>query len=54
MREVTQIGVAPSDKVRLHLKPESLKNAISVRLSDINIRSIGDVPDIEAPKDFEK
>ena len=54
MREVTQIGAAPTDKVRLHLQSESLKNAISVRLSDINIRSIGDVPDIEAPKDFEK
>ena len=54
MREVTQIGAAPSDRVRLHIKSESLKNAISVRLSDINIRSIGDVPDIEAPKDFVK
>ena len=54
MREVTQIGAAPSDKVRLHIQSESLKNAISVRLSDINIRSIGDVPDIEAPKDFVK
>ena len=54
MREVTQIGAAPSDKVRLHLKSESLKNAISVRLSDINIRSVGSIPDIEAPKDFMK
>jgi hypothetical protein len=52
MREVTQIGAAPADKLRLHLQSESLKNAISVRLSDINIRSIGAVPDIEAPKNF--
>lgn len=52
MREVTQIGAVPTDKVRLHLQPESLKNAISVRLSDINIRSVGSIPDIEAPKDF--
>ncbi|MBE6188610.1 MAG: hypothetical protein IJW88_07450 [Alistipes sp.] len=54
MREVTQIGAAPTDRVRIHLQSESLKNAISVRLSDINIRSIGAVPDIEAPKDFDK
>jgi hypothetical protein len=54
MREVTQIGAAPADKVRLHLQSESLKNAISVRLSDINIRSVGSIPDIEAPKDFMK
>ena len=54
MREVTQIGEAPSDKIRLHLQSESLKNAISVRLSDINIRSVGHIPDIEAPKDFMK
>jgi hypothetical protein len=51
MREVTELGSAPSDNVRLHLKPESLKNAISVRLSDINIRSVGDIPDIEMPKE---
>ncbi|MBQ9138496.1 MAG: hypothetical protein IJX65_07675 [Alistipes sp.] len=54
MREVTQIGEAPSDKIRLHLQSESLKNAISVRLSDINIRSVGTIPDIEAPKNLLK
>ena len=54
MREVTQIGEAPSDKIRLHLQSESLKNAISVRLSDIHIRSVGTIPDIEAHKDFMK
>ena len=54
MREVTQLGEAPSDKIRLHLQSESLKNAISVRLSDINIRSVSNIPDIEAPKDFMK
>lgn len=53
MREVTELGSAPNDKMRLHLKPESLKNAISVRLSDINIRSIGSIPDIEVPKQLQ-
>lgn len=48
MREVTQIGSSPDDKLRLHIQPTSLQNAISVRLSDIKIRSIGDIPDIEA------
>jgi hypothetical protein len=52
MREVTELGAAPSGNVRLHLKPESLKNAISVRLSDINIRSVGAIPDIEMPKEM--
>ena len=52
MREVTELGSIPSDKMRLHIKPESLKNAISVRLSDINIRSVGSIPDIEMPKDM--
>ena len=52
MREVTELGSAPSGNLRLHLKPESLKNAISVRLSDINIRSVGSIPDIEMPKDM--
>ena len=52
MREVTELGSIPSDKMRLHIKPESLKNAISVRLSDINIRSVGSIPDIEIPKDM--
>ena len=51
MREVTELGAAPSDKMRIHLKQESLKNAISVRLSDINIRSVGSIPDIEMPKE---
>jgi hypothetical protein len=51
MREVTELGSAPSDNMRQHIKPESLKNAISVRLSDINIRSVGDIPDIEMPKE---
>lgn len=51
MREITELGAAPSDNLRLHLKPESLKNAISVRLSDINIRSVGDIPDIEMTKE---
>ena len=53
MREVTELSSVPSDKMRLHLKPESLKNAISVRLSDINIRSIGSIPDIEVPKQLQ-
>lgn len=52
MREVTELGSIPSDRMRLHIKPESLKNAISVRLSDINIRSVGSIPDIEIPKDM--
>ena len=52
MREVTELSSVPSDKMRLHIKPESLKNAISVRLSDINIRSVGSIPDIEMPKDM--
>lgn len=47
MREVTQIGSSPDDKLRLHIQPTSLQNAISVRLSDIKIRSIGTIPDIE-------
>lgn len=51
MREVTELGTAPNDNLRLHLNQESLKNAISVRLSDINIRSVGDIPDIEMPKE---
>lgn len=51
MREVTELGAAPSDNIKVHLKPESLKNAISVRLSDINIRSVGVIPDIEMPKE---
>ncbi len=50
MREITQLGAEPSDKQRLHIKPESLVNAISVRLSDINIRSVGTIPDIEVEK----
>ena len=54
MREVTELGAEPSDKMRLHLKPESVKNAISVRLSDINIRSVGNIPDIEVPKGFQQ
>ena len=48
MREVTQVGSSPDDKIRLHIQPTSLKNAISVRLSDIKIRSVGVIPDIEA------
>ena len=51
MREVTELGTAPNDNLRLHLNQESLKNTISVRLSDINIRSVGDIPDIEMPKE---
>ena len=48
MREVTQVGSSPDDKIRLHIQPTSLQNAISVRLSDIKIRSVGVIPDIEA------
>ena len=54
MREITDLTSAPSDMVRLHLTPESVTNAISVRLSDIKIRSVGAIPDIEVPKDFDK
>lgn len=53
MREVTELGSAPSDKMRIHLKPESLQNAISVRLSDIKIRSVGSIPDIEMTKSMQ-
>jgi hypothetical protein len=54
MREITDLTSAPSDMVRLHLTTESVTNAISVRLSDIKIRSVGTIPDIEVPKDFDK
>lgn len=54
MREITDLTSAPSDMVRLHLTTESVTNAISVRLSDIKIRSVGAIPDIEVPKDFDK
>lgn len=54
MREITDLTSATSDMVRLHLTTESVTNAISVRLSDIKIRSVGAIPDIEVPKDFDK
>lgn len=47
MHDVTQIGVAPSGKQRLHIQSASLQNAISVRMSDIKILSVGAIPDIE-------
>lgn len=31
---------------RLNIDPESLQNAIAVRLSDINLRSIGAIPEV--------
>lgn len=48
--EVTQLGDDTSNHEKLHLQSESLKNAISIRLSDINIRSVVSIPDIEVPK----
>lgn len=48
--EVTQLGDDTNNHEKLHLQSESLKNAISIRLSDINIRSVVSIPDIEVPK----
>ena len=52
--EVTHIGDSASNNQKLHLQPESLQNAISIRLSDINIRSVVSIPDIEVPKGLKR
>jgi hypothetical protein len=52
--EVTQLGDDTSNHEKLHLQSESLKNAISIRLSDINIRSVVSIPDIEVPKGLKR
>ena len=52
--EVTQLGDDTNNQQKLHLQSESLKNAISIRLSDINIRSVISIPDIEVPKGLKR
>lgn len=52
--EVTQLGDDTNNHEKLHLQSESLKNAISIRLSDINIRSVVSIPDIEVPKGLKR
>ena len=52
--EVTQLGDDTNNQQKLHLQSESLKNAISIRLSDINIRSVVSIPDIEVPKGLKR
>lgn len=52
--EVTQLGDDTNNQQKLHLQSESLKNAISIRLSDINIRSVISIPDIDVPKGLKR
>ena len=52
--EVTQLGDDTNNHEKLHLQSESLKNAISIRLSDINIRSVISIPDIDVPKGLKR
>lgn len=54
LHEVRDVGSAPASTKRVHIQPASLLNAISVRLSDIKIRSVGDIPVIEIPKETKK
>lgn len=46
---VTGVCDVTSPTRRLHIEPQSLQNAIAIRLSDIKIRSIGAVPDVVVP-----
>ncbi len=54
LHEVREAGSAPSPTKRVHIQSASLLNAISVRLSDIKIRSVGEIPVIEIPKEQQK
>ncbi len=49
--DVTGVCDVSATTRRLHIEPQSLQNAIAVRLSDIKVRSIGVVPDVAVSND---